>query len=125
MYLFMPVCWLYCLSVCLFFGCTILAMDFEFIVFVRAYSALGSACCELCVCTSGAYTGLGFELFVWTLVADFCELCSHVKVVPSMMLLLCWIVCPGCWIVCPGCWIVCPGCWIVCPGCSGIGSRIP
>ena len=53
---------------------------------------------------SCAYTGLGFELFVWTLVADFCELCSHVKVVPSMMLLLCWIVCPGC---------------------SGIRSRIP
>ena len=69
-----------------------------------AYSALGSACCDLCVCTSCAYTGLGFELFVWTLVADFCELCSHVKVVPSMMLLLCWIVCPGC---------------------SGIRSRIP
>ena len=41
MYLFIPVCWLYCLSVCLFFGCTILAMDFEFIMFVRAYSALG------------------------------------------------------------------------------------
>ena len=104
MYLFMPVCWLYCLSVCLFFGFTILAMVFEFIMFVRAYSALGSACCDLCVCTSCAYTGLGFELFVWTLVADFCELCSHVKVVPSMMLLLCWIVCPGC---------------------SGIRSRIP
>ena len=104
MYLFMPVCWLYCLSVCLFFGCTILAMDFEFIMFVRAYSALVSACCELCVCTSCAYTGLGFELFVWTLVADFCELCSHVKVVPSKMLLLCRIVCPGC---------------------SGIRSRIP
>ena len=87
-----------------FFGCTILAMVFEFIMFLRAYSALGSACCDLCVCTSCAYTGLGFELFVWTLVADFCELCSHVKVVPSMMLLLCWIVCPGC---------------------SGIRSRIP
>ena len=97
-------CLLVVLSVCLFFGCTILAMDFEFIMFVRAYSALGSACCDLCVCTSCAYTGLGFELFVWTLVADFCELCSHVKVVPSMMLLLCWIVCPGC---------------------SGIRSRIP
>ena len=54
MYLFMPVCWLYCLSVCLFFGCTILAMDFEFIMFVRAYSALSSACCDLCVCTSCA-----------------------------------------------------------------------
>ena len=93
MYLFMPVAylWLYCLSVYLCFGCTILAMDFVF-MFVRAYSALGSACCDLCVCTSCACTGLGFELFVWTLVADFCELCSHVKVVPSMMLLLCWIV---------------------------------
>ena len=47
MYLFMPVCWLHCLSVCLFFGCTILAMYFEVIMFVRAYSALGSACFDL------------------------------------------------------------------------------
>ena len=73
----LPVFWLYYIG-----------LDFEFIMFVRAYSALGSACCDLCVCTSCAYTGLGFELFVCTLVADFCELCSHVKVVPSMMLLL-------------------------------------
>ena len=62
MYLFMPVCWLCCLSVFLFFGCTILAMDFEFIMFVRSYSALGSACCELCVCTACAYTGVAGEL---------------------------------------------------------------
>ena len=96
----MPVGCIVCLFAC-FFGCTILAMDFEFIMFIRAYSALGSSCCDLCVCTSCA---LGFELFVWTFVADVCELCSHVKLVPSMILLLCWIICPGC---------------------SGIRSRIP
>ena len=105
---------LLCTYLCLFVGCIVCPFACFLVVlywpwslnllFVRAYSALGSACCDLCVCTSCAYTGLGFELFVWTLVADFCELCSHVKVVPSMMLLLCWIVCPGC---------------------SGIRSRIP
>ena len=140
---------------CLFFGCIVCPFTCFMVVLYWPWT-LNLLCLYvhiqrwvqrvLCVCTSCANTGLGFELFVWTVVADFCELCSHVTVVPSMILLLCWIVCPGCWIVrpgcwivcpgcwivcpgcwivCPGCWIVCPGCWIVCPGCSGIGSRIP
>ena len=91
LFVHLPVFWLY------YIGHGLWIYYISTCIFSAGFSVLWAMrTCVMCL----------YWLRFWTvciLVADFCELCSHVKVVPSMMLL----------------------CWIVCPGCSGIRSRIP